>query len=92
MLFGPLKNKILGNDSKTTIQKPWCALETVIYATYGLAQVSEIIYGKCLGVKALGNDILKGYHTCFDCNNNLPERILSLTCGFHSEFHVLPSW
>lgn len=54
--------------------------------------MSEIIYGKCLGIQVLGNDILKGYHTCFDCNNNLPERILSLTCGFHSEFHVLPFW
>lgn len=47
-----------------------------------------IIYGKCFGIKALGNDILKGYHTCFDCNNNLHEKILSLTYGFHSEFHI----
>lgn len=50
--------------------------------------MSETIYGKCFGIKALGNDILKEYHTCFDCNN-LPQRILSITCDFHSEFHVL---
>lgn len=55
--------------------------------TEGLAQMSETIYGKCFGIKALGNDILKGYHTCLDCNN-LPERILSITRGFPSEFHV----
>jgi hypothetical protein len=31
VLFDPLKNKILGIDYKTAIQKPWCALETAIY-------------------------------------------------------------
>ena len=50
-----------------------------------------IIYGKCFGIKALGNDILKGFHICFDCNNNLHERILSLTYGLLSESHVLLS-
>lgn len=40
-------------------------------------------------MKALGNDILKGYLTCFDWNNNLPEKILSPMCDFCSQFHVL---
>lgn len=70
VLFGQFRNKILGIDSKAAIQTPWCALETYTWAM--------------LWNKSTSNEILKGYHTCFDCPNNLTGGNLLLMCDSRS--------
>lgn len=54
VLFGQLRNKILGIDSKAAIQTPWCALETYTHLRPGADtwdNTRAMLWSEALGMK-----------------------------------------